>query len=1385
MLFLAFPGVDKILRMGDKKMAKKISTKVLCCLIVFIILMSTMPASVFALDNTVTATAQLRSLQNQEGTELRHDDGEVDSYASSGSDGYAVFFSNDGKLNVNGIRICGARYDDTTREFDVELWDENLKTLYTASYDYTDFFPESTPLDYSDLKWVTIDVPNIEVINNFYVVIFTYGGPWSWYKGAYELPALKGGIVIGRDFDTKSGNSFVVNKFPNNTIVDWPTNFNIQEDTDWMIRVVTSQGTSTSKMIYVDDDFFDDPINHKWNTIQEGIDDADSGDTIIVKSGRYPEHIVIDKLVMLKGEEYPTVDGKGIETVISIRTDGVHIDGLKVIRCDPARENMAAGIRVWANKCVINDCIISDHNIGLGTGGKDNVISNCKFNDNRISLVIHNGERNTVKKNHFTNGGIILDKAKNNLITSNIIGLDSRISIYNKSEYNTIEGNSLGAIDIVVSEWGPTSHNNKIYHNNIICNGCKCQAYDDGNNQWDNGYPSGGNYWSDYTGTDADGDGIGDTPYNIDGGTGTQDRYPFIQIISDGTNGVEDMREIIEEVEKLRDKSISKINRDVDNTATLQAKIGKEVYDKEEKNIVLNSLQHIQGLLMPGSGILEYFMQFAIFELIDKSFKHFDKEIAEELLNTQSRVDVGCRILHHERDIQDYAMYNTGQENRLVILTEPYESGSHIKKVPNELEIFRYDLHTGIFQFVEKIFRDGVGPDTNLNIETGDLNNDGFEDLLLISGRHIDIYFYDADTDKFDTSESIQVKAQHTMISDISIGDLDNKGHNELVILSRDFVVSPMSIDVYRFDGNQLNGPLTEPLEPDIATWYPHLVIGDVNNEDSHKNELLVMGSTNAILYHYTGTEFNEISKHALPILYAKDIAIGDIDNKKDAKNEFVVIEKGIFSDSIVPFRYNVNTREFDRLDSSQLENDVESVFKLEICDFTNTGSNNVITGSKNGIKSCHYEENLGELEYYLRNEYRDAFMDKEGGPEYHKVVEDINNQYASFENDIRTKDLTNYPTEEVLKYLKELNKNLISSSNGETSILVMDTAEKTSEIKKIGTVSQISALVDKTIEDSENNRKTINILGYTIAGSTVVKVVLFIKSSGASMIAEAFIYSTAMTGTKYLEQFEELSLHELLQYQSLMSLIALSSEVSVTNDAFQNAVDFALNPTINYIDITKLTLDSIEVNDNEDFGFNIGYANVSNNGDNPARVKIFVEISTHVPFEDMEIISVSSSKEYTEIPPNSESNISFMYVAPSMDKWTDDGRLIDYWAWVTATSLNSEIKTRGVKFNVCTEQLEKAITNTIGMEFVPIPAGEFEMGSPSDEAPRYENEGPVRHVKIEKAFYKGRYEVTQKQWRAKPTLISFIYGPINSGKTELINQIVPQLPADCSFLSD
>ncbi len=83
-------------------------------------------------------------------------------------------------------------------------------------------------------------------------------------------------------------------------------------------------------------------------------------------------------------------------------------------------------------------------------------------------------------------------------------------------EANTAEGNTeagfyIGSID--------NSLNNIFFHNNLIDNVIQAAIQTDmrgwdNANTWDDGYPSGGNYWSDYEGVDADGDGIGDTPYD-------------------------------------------------------------------------------------------------------------------------------------------------------------------------------------------------------------------------------------------------------------------------------------------------------------------------------------------------------------------------------------------------------------------------------------------------------------------------------------------------------------------------------------------------------------------------------------------------------------------------------------------------------------------------------------------------------------------------------------------------------------------------------------------------------------------------------------------------------------------------------------------------------
>jgi parallel beta-helix repeat protein len=90
------------------------------------------------------------------------------------------------------------------------------------------------------------------------------------------------------------------------------------------------------------------------------------------------------------------------------------------------------------------------------------------------------------------------------------------------SKNNIIE-NEYG-IYITISSFYGYSNDSLIYHNNFINN--SQNAYDICSNMW-NDSSSGGNFWDDYNGTDADGDCRGDTPYNISG-KDNQDCYPLM-----------------------------------------------------------------------------------------------------------------------------------------------------------------------------------------------------------------------------------------------------------------------------------------------------------------------------------------------------------------------------------------------------------------------------------------------------------------------------------------------------------------------------------------------------------------------------------------------------------------------------------------------------------------------------------------------------------------------------------------------------------------------------------------------------------------------------------------------------------------------------------------
>lgn len=61
----------------------------------------------------------------------------------------------------------------------------------------------------------------------------------------------------------------------------------------------------------------------------------------------------------------------------------------------------------------------------------------------------------------------------------------------------------------------------------------------------------------------------------------------------------------------------------------------------------------------------------------------------------------------------------------------------------------------------------------------------------------------------------------------------------------------------------------------------------------------------------------------------------------------------------------------------------------------------------------------------------------------------------------------------------------------------------------------------------------------------------------------------------------------------------------------------------------------------------------------------------------------------------------------------------------------------------------EKTYTNSIGMEFALIPAGSFMMGADKNFENASDDETPRHKVTIGKAFYLGKYEVTQAEWVA------------------------------------
>lgn len=173
-----------------------------------------------------------------------------------------------------------------------------------------------------------------------------------------------------------------------------------------------------------------------------------------------------------------------------------------------ANTSMSQGYGIWLKNSTRN--LVSSNNISLQSYGMYlgyadyNLILNNHLKDNRIGMYFYSSSGNTITSNQLTdnlNGGIHLLASSNNTITLNMLS-------------NNAVGLGLDRSD-----------NNCIYNNNFMNN--TQQVYSNNStNIWDGGSIKGGNYWSDYTGADNNGDGIGDTPYIID--ENNKDNYPLI-----------------------------------------------------------------------------------------------------------------------------------------------------------------------------------------------------------------------------------------------------------------------------------------------------------------------------------------------------------------------------------------------------------------------------------------------------------------------------------------------------------------------------------------------------------------------------------------------------------------------------------------------------------------------------------------------------------------------------------------------------------------------------------------------------------------------------------------------------------------------------------------
>jgi hypothetical protein len=293
-----------------------------------------------------------------------------------------------------------------------------------------------------------------------------------------------------------------------------------------------------------------------YSTITEAIANAGNGDTIFVKKGMYEEKTLeINKTLSLIGENvnntiiklYPPYNETWIlsqsffsfSNAITINANNVRLSNLTIVIAAPGGYIATIGDMTQ----IIGNNITTGSETGLVVSG-----SYCNITDNTSSGSINlSGFHNIIARNSVyritinkdlnaisnnTISSVQLSNANNNVVYENNIlttTADYGVHIVENSSHNIIHSNNILALLNDVEINSKSAESNTFYHNNFLIKyrnePARLYTYNlTLVNFWDNGKE--GNYWENYNGTDANGDGIGDTPYIID--ADNVDRYPLM-----------------------------------------------------------------------------------------------------------------------------------------------------------------------------------------------------------------------------------------------------------------------------------------------------------------------------------------------------------------------------------------------------------------------------------------------------------------------------------------------------------------------------------------------------------------------------------------------------------------------------------------------------------------------------------------------------------------------------------------------------------------------------------------------------------------------------------------------------------------------------------------